>query len=243
MRTFKLIVTLIVFLGVSTPNQFFAQELVENTSSLVEDDEIKVEKKKDKKKKEEKIEEVHIDSRFILNAGIDIIVMLIIIGFIYQRNYNKSEILFTFFAFNMVIFLLTYVMNHVKLSMGAAFGLFAIFSMLRYRTEGIAPKDMTYLFIVIAIGMICAIKISLVTLLVICSILIAVVLLFDGNILFKRQFVKPIIYDNVTLIRPAQLPELIVDLKERTGLNIYKVNIVRIDYLKDMALIDVYYHA
>jgi len=250
MRRINLLIAFLLFFGLSSliPVNVIAQELTENTSPLTEDveksDDSKEEKKKDKKKKdkEEKSEIVHIDSKFFLNAGINLLVVIIIIGFIYHRNYNKSEILFTFFAFNIVIFLLTYVMNHVKISMGAAFGLFAIFSMLRYRTEGISPKDMTYLFIVIAIGMICAIKIDLITLSVICAILISIVLLLDGNILFKRQFSKPVLYDNVVLIKPENKEELIADLKSRTGLNIYKVDIQKIDYLRDMATLEIFYH-
>lgn len=250
MRRINLLIAFLLFFGLSSliPVNVIAQELTENTSPLTEDveksDDSKEEKKKDKKKKdkEEKSEIVHIDSKFFLNACINLLVVIIIIGFIYHRNYNKSEILFTFFAFNIVIFLLTYVMNHVKISMGAAFGLFAIFSMLRYRTEGISPKDMTYLFIVIAIGMICAIKIDLITLSVICAILISIVLLLDGNILFKRQFSKPVLYDNVVLIKPENKEELIADLKSRTGLNIYKVDIQKIDYLRDMATLEIFYH-
>ena len=254
MRRFNLLIAFLLFFGLSSliPVNVIAQELTENTSPLTEEmekseeksEDSKEEKKKDKKKKdkEEKSETVHIDSKFFLNAGINLLVVIIIIGFIYHRNYNKSEILFTFFAFNIVIFLLTYVMNHVKISMGAAFGLFAIFSMLRYRTEGISPKDMTYLFIVIAIGMICAIKIDLITLSVICAILITIVLLLDGNILFKRQFSKPVLYDNVVLIKPENKEELIADLKSRTGLNIYKVDIQKIDYLRDMATLEIFYH-
>jgi hypothetical protein len=192
--------------------------------------------------KNKKEELITIDNRFVINMVINLITVAVIIGYIYNRNYHKTEILFTFFAFNIVIFLLTYVMNHVKISLGAAFGLFAIFSMLRYRTEGISPKDMTYLFIVIAIGMICAIRLNMVTLSIICGVLILVTAALDGNILVKRQFSKEIIYDNISLIRPEQQIQLIEDLKSRTGLNIYKIRIGAVDFLRDSANIEIFYH-
>ena len=228
-----------------------AQEtLVERTASTEEiglssdeEDATKEKKKKDKKDKQDKQDgTITINDQFAVNLLINFLTILAIIVFIYNRNYHKSELLFTFFAFNLVIFLLTFVMNHVKLSMGAAFGLFAVFSMLRYRTEGISPKDMTYLFIVIAVGLICAIKLDTISLAIVCSLLVLTTWLLDGNVIFKRQFSKSIRYDNITLITPAKNAELIADLKVRTGLNIYKVTVDKIDFLKDVAMLEVFYH-
>ena len=85
---------------------------------------------------------------------IDIFFMLILMRFVYYKFYKRSDLFFTFFIFNIVIFLISFLLNKVELSMGAAFGLFAVFSMLRYRTEDISIKDMSYLFLVIAIGLV-----------------------------------------------------------------------------------------
>jgi hypothetical protein len=85
---------------------------------------------------------------------IDILFMLILMRFVYYKFYKRSDLFFTFFIFNIVIFLISFLLNKVELSMGAAFGLFAVFSMLRYRTEDISIKDMSYLFLVIAIGLV-----------------------------------------------------------------------------------------
>lgn len=129
------------------------------------------------------------------------------------------------------------------MSLGAAFGLFAVFSMLRYRTEGISTKDMTYLFIVIAIGLICAVskgtyfELSLIT-----AILIAFTYALDGNWLVRNELVKTIQYENIELIKPENYNSLIDDLKKRTGLNIHRASVNRIDFLKDIAVVKIYYY-
>ncbi len=201
----------------------------------------KKKKKKDDDDKDKKEDEVRIDAEFFIGLGINIASVLIIIGLIYINNYHKTEIIFTYFSFNLVIFLLTLVMNNIKFSTGAAFGLFAVFSMLRYRTEGISTKDMTYLFIVIAIGLICAIRIGLVPMSVICGILILATFLLDGNILIKRQFSKAVLYENIQLIKPEHNDDLLEDLRTRTGLDIYKVTVTKIDFVRDIAALEIFY--
>jgi cation transport ATPase len=237
------LVTITIFQPAAIIGYAHAQEDVNMSAFSMEeedDEELKRKKKKNKEKKEDKAE---LNQNFFIGLGASLITTLIIIGLIYYPNYHKREILFTFFTFNLIIFLLTYVMNQVKLSMGAAFGLFAVFSMLRYRTEGISTKDMTYIFIVIAIGLISAINLEPLMLGVICVSIIILTYLLDGNIIFKRQFSKIVLYDNILLITPESENVLIEDLKSRTGLNIYKVTINKIDFLRDVASIEIFYYA
>lgn len=133
--------------------------------------------------------------------------------------------------------------------MGAAFGLFAVFSMLRYRTEDISIKDMSYLFLVIAMGLINAVtKIKgasdfyeYLFLGLINSIIILLAYLLESKILFKKEAVKVILYDNIELIHSNNTQLLIEDLKKRTGINITRISISKIDFLKDSAQIKVYY--
>ncbi len=198
--------------------------------------------KKSKKKKKEKEEELVIDQRFLVSFGTDLFTILVLIGFLYYRNYQKKDLVFTFIIFNVVIFLLTFVFNHVKISMGAAFGMFAIFSMLRYRTEGISAKDMTYLFIVIATGLINAIQLNYGVLAFFNISIIVVTLILDGNILFKRQFSKIVLYEKIEMIKPENKEKLLEDLRNRTGLNITKISINKIDFLRDVAVIEVFYN-
>lgn len=134
--------------------------------------------------------------------------------------------------------------------MGAAFGLFAVFSMLRYRTEDISIKDMTYLFLVIAMGLIAAVTkikntsdayeyvfLGLINLLV-----IVVTYLIETNIFFKKELSKIINYENIDLIKEENREKLLEDLRNRTGMNIHRISIGKIDFLKDSAQIKVYYY-
>ncbi|MFN7912774.1 MAG: DUF4956 domain-containing protein [Bacteroidota bacterium] len=181
---------------------------------------------------------------------IDIFFMFILIRFVYYRYYKRSDLFFTFFIFNIVIFLISFLLNKVELSMGAAFGLFAVFSMLRYRTEDISIKDMSYLFLVIAIGLVAAVtKIKdtsdvyeYLFLGLINTIIILSAYLFESSLLFKKENVQLIIYEKIELIKANATSELILDLKERTGLNIHRISISKIDFLKDSAQIKVYYY-
>lgn len=127
--------------------------------------------------------------------------------------------------------------------MGAAFGLFAVFSLLRYRTEDISAKDMTYLFAVIAIGLICAVnKGTFIETAAINAIILIVAYTLDGNLFIKNEFSQKIQYENIEQIRPENRLVLIEELKKRTGLNIHKVSVGKIDFLRDTALVTVYYY-
>src|SRR5688572_3941200 len=99
-----------------------------------------------------------LSPKFFMRLGINLLSTFILVRFIYFPAHKSREYFFTFFIFNLVIFLITFLLNKVEMSLGAAFGLFAVFTMLRYRTEGISIKDMTYLFLVIAIGLINAVS-------------------------------------------------------------------------------------
>jgi hypothetical protein len=183
-----------------------------------------------------------LSAKFFMRLFVDIISVLILVRFIYFPIYKNREFFFAFFIFNLIIFLITFLLNKVEMSMGAAFGLFAVFSMLRYRTEGISMKDMTYLFLVIALGLISAVtKGNWDELILINSIILIVTYVLEGNWLIKKESSKFIQYENIEMIRPAKHRELIVDLEERTGLKINRITIDKIDFLKDTALIRIFY--
>lgn len=184
-----------------------------------------------------------VSIKFLIRLGIDLTSVLILVRFIYYRHYRRSDLFLTFVSFNFIIFLLTFLLNKTEMSMGAAFGLFAVFSMLRYRTEGISTKDMTYLFMVIAIGLVSAIsKGSWDDLLLHNAIIIAIVAILESNWLVRREYTKPIQYDNILLITPEKRPELLTDLREKTGLNIHRVDIEEYNLTKNVVKIVVYYY-
>lgn len=176
--------------------------------------------------------------------AIDLLCVIALVRGIYYAHYRRADLFLTFFSFNLVIFLITYLLNKVEMTLGAAFGLFAVFSMLRYRTEGISAKDMTYLFLVIALGLIMAISGgSLLQLGAIGATVLAVTALLESNLLVKREHAQLVLYDNIGLVNAGAREALIGDLRTRTGLDVHRVEVQEIDLLKDSARLTVYYHA
>ena len=193
---------------------------------------------------------IKVLGKFSFRFLINIVSVIILIRFVYYRVYKRSDLFFTFFIFNIIIFLICFLLNKVELSMGAAFGLFAVFSMLRYRTEDISIKDMSYLFLVIAIGLIAAVtKIKdtsdgyeYLFLGLINFVIIGVAFVFETNVFFKKEAVQIVNYENIELIKKERHTELLEDLKTRTGLNVHRISIGKIDFLKDAAQIKIYYY-
>jgi hypothetical protein len=189
-------------------------------------------------------------SKFSWRLIIDLFSVFVLVRFVYFPIYKHRELFFTFFIFNLIIFLICFLLNKVELSMGAAFGLFAVFSMLRYRTEDISIKDMTYLFLVIAMGLIAAVtKIKdtndlyeYIFLAIVNAIIILITYLLESNLLMKKEFVKIINYENINLVQSNREAELIADISARTGINVHRISIQKIDFLRDAAQIKIYYY-
>lgn len=181
---------------------------------------------------------------------IDLASVFILVRLIYYPIYRHRELFFTFFIFNLIIFLISFLLNKVELSMGAAFGLFAVFSMLRYRTEDISIKDMTYIFLCIAIGLVSAVtKVKdtpdIFEHLFVCGIngaALTVTWLLESRVLMKKEMAKIVIYENIELIRGGREEEMLADIRSRTGINAHRFSIQKIDFLRDAAQIKVYYY-
>lgn len=191
-----------------------------------------------------------ISSKILFRLLIDIFSVFVLIRLIYYPIYKHRDLFFTFFIFNLIIFLISFLLNKVDLSMGAAFGLFAVFSMLRYRTEDISIKDMTYLFLVIAIGLVSAVtkvkdtedNIEYIFLVGINVVILVITYLLESNIFMKKEVVKIVLYENIELIKAGRHDELLEDLKLRTGFNVHRYTVQKIDFLKDAAQIKVYFY-
>jgi len=176
--------------------------------------------------------------RYVLN----LVAMLLLVRFIYYRTYRKSNFISSFFLFNTIIFFVAFMLNKVEMTTGAAFGLFAVFSILRYRTDGISTKDMTYLFLSIAIGLLTSVsKGSLVDIVAIDFMILVLTYLLENNFIVQRELSKVIQYDNINFIKPEQHSELMAKLIERTGLDIKRIVINDIDFIKESCAITVYY--
>lgn len=178
-------------------------------------------------------------TRFTLN-----LLVAMAITVLYYRFSKNKEYIFTFIAFNILIFLLVYLMNSVEIGIGFGFGLFGIISILRYRTETIRIKEMTYLFIVIIIAVLNSIvsdKISLTELLFSNGALIVMTWILELVSRLQKKKTYRIVYEKIENIRAENREHLISDLRERTGLDIYDVSIENIDFLKDVANLRIYF--
>jgi len=178
--------------------------------------------------------------RFSFNLGM---LVLIAKGLYYSKT-KRKDFLFSFIMMGTIIFLLCFTLNNVKLQMGFAFGLFAIFGIMRYRTDGIPIKEMTYLFVIIAVSVINSLvskKVSYAELLL-ANVVIVVVLFFLERVwLLRHESVKRVIYERINLITPDKNKEMIADLEIRLGLKITRVEINKVDFLRDIAVVFVYY--
>ncbi|MCI1683873.1 MAG: DUF4956 domain-containing protein [Bacteroides sp.] len=177
--------------------------------------------------------------RFVFNM----VVVLSIIHFFYYPKSHRRDYYFTFTLISLSIFLMIFLLGSVKLKIGFALGLFAIFGIIRYRTESMPVREMTYLFVIISISVINALSIETSYAELACTNLLFIVCIWlcESNRWLKHISCKLIQYDRVELILPQRQGELIADLKLRTGLNIIKVEVGHIDFLRDAALLKVYY--
>lgn len=185
-------------------------------------------------------------SDFGSRSLIDILAIILLVGFIYYPKYKNKDFIFTFVLFNIINFMICYLLGAAKIKIGFAFGLFAIFSIIRYRTIMVSIKDMGYFFVCVALGMLNSL--ATVTdgfvVLISCNLIILILTYFLERLNFmNNENYKEIVYDNVQLIKPANREDLINDLKERTGLDIHKVDVISINYLKDTVLLKAYYFA
>lgn len=179
--------------------------------------------------------------RFLINFSI----AGVLIRYIYYPIHKRKDYLFTYFLFNILIFFVCILLNGVKLKLGFAFGLFAIFGILRYRTEQLPIKEMTYLFMIIAIAIVNSLsdkKVSLAELLFVNGAILTATFLLEKVFLLKHESRKTIEYEKIDLIKPENHSELVADLKERTGLNINRVQIGKINFLKDTVRLKIFYY-
>ena len=172
--------------------------------------------------------------------------IMIVVRGLYYPKCKRGEFFFTYILIAISTFMLIYVLGDVKLKAGIALGLFAIFSIIRYRTEQVAIREMTYLFIIIAMSAINGLivsELSLGEVIIINLLFILSIWICESKLLISHYSYKVIKYDNISLITPEKHGELIADLEKRTGLKIEKVEVGAIDFLKDAAIIKMYYRS
>ena len=180
----------------------------------------------------------------ILRTVFNLTVVIILVRYLYYRITPRKDYLFTYILISITVFFMVFLLENIKIELGFALGLFAIFGIIRYRTRQIPIREMTYLFLVIGISVINALansKVSYAELIFTNIAVLMVTYLLEKVFLLKHETKKVINYENVELIKPENRAELIKDLELRTGINIIRVEIGRIDYLRDSARVFIYY--
>ncbi len=177
--------------------------------------------------------------RFLFNS----VFIWIIIQKLYYPKSQRRDYYFTFALISVSIFFLIYLLGSVKIKVGFALGLFAIFGIIRYRTESMSVREMTYLFVIIAVSVINALAVTLSygELLLTNVIFIICIRLCENIPYLKSRSEKLVVYDRIDLIKPDCRGELLKDLKDRLGLDIIDVEVGAVDFLRDTAMLKVYY--
>lgn len=195
---------------------------------------------------EDVIKDFHLPElaiRFFINS----IAIFILVRLIYFARHQNKDFLFTLILFNSVNFLICFLLSGANLEVGFAFGLFAIFSIMRYRTVTVPIREMGYLFISVAMGLINSLAPTQDNFVVLICANIFILLLpmfLDRTATLKDAAAllsRDIIYERIDLIRPEMRTKMIEDLCNRTGLSIQKVDIISIDFMQDVAVVKAHY--
>ncbi len=194
--------------------------------------------------------------RFFLNLA----VCWIIVGLFYYRNSRRRDYFFTFMVFSTAMLMLLYIMGNVEVGVGLTLGLFAIFGVIRYRTETVPIREMTYLFVIIALAAMNGLAplyhvvgatgpaphyalnwgALLVTVLS-NALVVALIWVLENERLLKHTSTKLILYDRIDLIVPEKRSELIADLEKRVGVKVDNLEVGHVDFLRDAAFIKIFY--
>ena len=180
----------------------------------------------------------------LVRSAFNFLIVGYIVRYLYYPVTKNKDYLFTYLLISVTVFFLCFLLENVKLELGFALGLFAIFGIIRYRTDPIPIKEMTYLFIVIGISVMNALvnkKISHAEVLFTNVMFIAITYGLEKIWLLKHESRKNITFEKIELILPERKEELLADLKKRTGLNITRVEIRNVDFLRDTANLRIFY--
>ncbi len=180
--------------------------------------------------------------RFVMNT----VLIFVVVHYMYAKNSRRKDFYFSFLVIGVIVFMLCFLLNNVKLELGFALGLFAIFGILRYRTDAIPIKEMTYLFIVIGLSVINALsnkKVSYAELIFTNIAIVYGLWYLEKRLALKQELSIQLTYEKIENIHKQNNEELLNDLKQRTGIDIKRFEIRKIDFLRDVADITLFYNA
>jgi hypothetical protein len=182
----------------------------------------------------------------IIKFGFNLLFLTIIIRFLYYSKTKRKDYLFTYYLIGTITFFLCFGLKKFGIDTGMGLGLFAIFGIIRYRTDAIEIKEMTYLFLIIGVSVVNALinsSMSVGEVLLINISVVVITYVLEFMWLMKHETRKTITYERIDLILPEKYEEMKTDLQNRTGLNINRFDIGKIDFLNDTALVRIYYFA
>lgn len=178
--------------------------------------------------------------------GLNMLFTAVVVRLVYYRLYRNRDYVFTYFLINLVTFSLAYLLSNVPIELGFALGLFAVFGILRYRTEAIKVRNLTYLFVVIGIALLNALAnggITLAELLIANAVIVGTVTVLEVAPFSVREESRLVHYDRLDLLSPADTAALLEDLRKRTHLPVERFEIGDVDLLRDSALITIHYRS
>lgn len=179
-----------------------------------------------------------------IRFGFNMIATFVIVVMLYARNSKRKEFYFSYFAISLSVFMLVFLLQGVKLELGFALGLFAIFGIIRYRTDAIPIKEMTYLFVIIAVSVINALSkdfLGYLELTLVNLLLVGALWILEHILMLRQEDSLQIIYENIENIHEEREAELIADLEKRTGIKIRRYRIDKVDFLRDVARITIWF--
>jgi hypothetical protein len=182
----------------------------------------------------------------LIRLGINLFFLTILIRVLYYTKTRRKDYLFTYYLIGTITFFLCFGLMQMDIDTGMGLGLFAIFGIIRYRTDAIEIKEMTYLFMIIGISVVNALASNELSISEVGVINVTVVLLtylLENIWLMKHETRKTINYERIDLIKPENQDLLKADLEKRTGLTINRVEVGKIDFLNDTAMVRIYYFA
>ncbi|OQA49834.1 MAG: hypothetical protein BWY47_00670 [Bacteroidetes bacterium ADurb.Bin302] len=182
-------------------------------------------------------------TQLLIRFAFNLLMCWIIVRFFYYKKSRRRDYYATFLLFNTTMFLLIVLMENVNMQIGLTLGLFAIFGMIRYRTETVPIREMTYLFVITGMAVINGLAMAVSYAELVCAnlLFVLVIAFVEKQRFLKHTSTKLILYERIELIVPERRAELIADIEKRVGFKIEKLEIGHIDFLRDVAFIKLYY--
>lgn len=177
---------------------------------------------------------------------VHLVILMILVFGIYYTTFRRKNFVFTFFLIGSIVFFLSYVMSKLDLNMGFALGLFAIFGIIRYRTDLIPTREMTYLFVIIGLSVLNGLTkntLSFSEAAVLNILTIATVFIFEKVLNLRTESFKVIVYEKLDLLVAGKEEELIQDVRARTNIPVERIEVVKYNFTKNSVLLKVYYHS